>query len=732
MHRLPGAAVNSALLVALCVVDLPPAIAAPIATGTPELHAGQMPQALVLDGLLDETAWREADAISGLTLIEPVEGGTPTQATTVRVLAGAHAVVIGVECRDDRPADLVSYSKARDAPLDREDHVRIVLDTFRDGRSGYVFSVNPSGARYDALVSDRGEGESSQWDEAWEAVTRVGPEGWSAEIRIPIRSLRFREGLAAWGFNVERRVERLQEVSRWAGASRDYALTQTSRAGLLEGLPAFDRGLGLTVRPSAVVGYGRRSSAEADEAELDGSFDASQLVGAGGLLSLTANTDFAETEVDVRQTNLTRFPLFFPEKRSFFLEGADIFDFGLGLGTDLIPFFSRRVGLVAGQEVPLDVGTKLSGRFGRTNVGALAVRTGSVPGLVEATEMGVVRVQQNVLRESSVGILATAGDPLDRSGAWLAGADFTYQTSRFLGDDNFLVGVWGLGSGRDDAGEDAAWGLKVDFPNDPLDTALTYKRIGEDFVAPIGFVPRRGVQIVTPKADYLLRPDWPWLRNMIFETSLTLVTDLGGEWESYRLFTAPVNLRFETGDRFELNAVPEGDRPEEPFEVADGVIIPPGRYEWTRYRIEGDLAPKRPVSGRLTWWFGRFYDGDLDQYQVTLRWNPSALVNVELASERNEGRLPAGRFVTDLASLRVALNLSPDLQVTSLVQWDSESRSLGSFLRLRWTFHPLGDLFLVHNYNAVDRRVEGGIDRRSRFETDGNILELKVRHAWRW
>lgn len=725
---------KTALLVVLCTIPhrLPATETVATGAGAPEVRAGRVPDDLVLDGRLDEAAWRGAEAISGLTLIEPVEGGTPTQATTVRVLASAHAVVIGVECLDDRPAGIVSYSKARDASLDREDHVRIVLDTFRDGRSGYVFSVNPSGARYDALVSDRGEGENSPWDEAWEAATRIGEGGWSAEIRIPIRSLRFREGLDRWGFNVERRVERLQEISRWARASRDYALTQTSRAGLLADLPRFDRGLGLTVRPSATTGYGRRSLLEAEEGEVDGSLELSRLVGAGGLLSLTANTDFAETEVDARQTNLTRFPLFFPEKRSFFLEGADIFEFGLGLGTDLIPFFSRRVGLVEGQEVPLDVGGKLNGRFGRTNVGALAVRTGRVPGLVDETEMGVVRIQQNVLQESSAGILATAGDPRDRSGAWLAGGDFTYQTSRFLGGDNFLVGVWGLGSGRDDAGDDAAWGFKVDFPNDPLDAALTYKRIGEDFVAPIGFVPRHGVQIFNPKADYLLRPDWPWLRNMVLESSLTYVTDLEGDLESYSLFTAPVNLRFESGDRFELNAVPEGDRPLEPFEVADGVVIPPGRYEWTRYRVEGDLAPKRRVSGRFTWWFGGFYDGELDQFEATLRWNPSALLNVELAGERNEGRLPQGNFVTDLASLRVALNVSPDLQVTSLVQWDSESRSLGSFLRLRWTFHPLGDLFLIHNYNAVDRPLEGGVDRSSGFRTETNVVELKVRYAWRW
>lgn len=697
----------------------------------PVLPVGVLGEEVRLDGRLDEPAWNQADAIGNLTMIEPVEGIDPTLRTIVKVLAGERDLIIGIICTDDDPAGIVSYSKARDSELRREDHIRIVLDTFRDGRSGYVFAINPSGARYDALISGRGEGENRNWDEVWEAHTEITDQGWSAEIRIPLRSLRFDASLDAWGFNIERRVERLQEISRWSGARRDWALTQTSRAGTITGLPDFQSGIGLSVRPAVVGSTGKPVLERSAETEGDVSLDVTQLIGSGLLGSLTVNTDFAETEVDARRTNLTRFPLFFPEKRSFFLEGADIFEFGLGLGNDVVPFFSRRIGLVHGREVPLEYGGKLNGRVSGTNLGALAVHTGDVDELVPSTGLGVVRVQQNVFAESSIGMIGTAGDPLGRTGAWTTGVDFTYQTSSLRGNKNFLVGVWAMAVDRDDLteGDKSAVGFKIDYPNDTWDWAVTYHRIGEAFDPSLGFVPRRGVQIFIPKVDYLYRPSWTWMRNTVYEFRVRVVTDLGGEWESYRVFTAPVNWRFESGDRFEFNVVPEGERLEYPFEIADGVVIPPGTYHWQRYRFEGDFAPKRQVSGRVSWWFGSFYDGTLDQIQLSLRWNPSATLNLAFGGEHNVGDLPFGAFTQDLVSTRVAVNFSPDLQVTSFLQYDNESDSFGSNTRLRWTYSPLGDLFVIYNYNIVE--LADRIDPMTRWTTDTNQLKVKLQYTVR-
>jgi len=270
-----------------------------------------------------------------------------------------------------------------------------------------------------------------------------------------VQTLAFKRGLHEWHFNVQRRIQGRLETDRWASAARQYRDTQTSRAGLLTELPDFDLGLGLSVRPAVTSGGGIPAPSASVEGDFQPSLDVTQRMGANVLASATVNTDFAETEVDTRRTNLTRFPLFFPEKRTFFLEGADILAFGLGLGQDVLPYFSRRIGLVEGHEVPILAGGKVNGRIGNTNFGGLAVGTNREPGVVEDRSfMAVGRVKQNLWRESWVGAIATVGDPLGRPGSWTGGADFTYATSHFRGDKNFLAGIWGIATGRQDLGGD--------------------------------------------------------------------------------------------------------------------------------------------------------------------------------------------------------------------------------------------------------------------------------------
>ena len=688
-----------------------------------------MEASIRLDGVLDEAAWLEAELIDGLTMTEPIEGGDLVGRTRVRLLADRTALFIGVEALDPDPSGIVSYSVVRDPELRREDHVKIVLDPFLDGRSGYVFAVNPRGARYDALVANRGEGEDQLWDAVWEAKTARTDEGWSVEIRIPMQSLTFRRRLREWGFNIERRTDRLQEVSRWASPIRDAKVTQTSRAGRITDLPAFTTGFGLTVRPSFVGGFNKLDADADTEGTWDPSLDFAQRIGPNVTAIGTVNTDFAETEVDTRQTNLTRFSQFFPEKRTFFLEGADIFDFGIGLTAgfrpNIVPFFTRRIGLLEGEEVPLKAGGKLSGRIGNTNFGALVTNTGSVDTLVDATTMGAVRIQQNVLEESTVGVIATFGDPAGKPGSYLVGTDFTFQTSRFAGDKNFLVGVWGLLTDREGLeGDRTAFGAKIDYPNDTWDVALTYQRIGDGFDPSLGFVPRRGIQNINPRATWNVRPGWSWLRLIRNEFYPNLTLDLDGKWESYQIFTAPINWTFESGERFEFNFNPEGERLVEPFEIADGVVIPAGSYHFIRYRMEADIASKRKVSGRVTWWFGSFYDGDLDQLQLRVNINPAPLATIELSMTRNTGSLPAGDFAQELFGGRLRLNLSPDLEVSSFVQYDNDTRELGANTRIRWTFRPLGDLFVVYNHN-----IENLTDR---WELSSNQLLIKLSYAFRY
>ncbi|MFL5562871.1 MAG: DUF5916 domain-containing protein [Gemmatimonadaceae bacterium] len=737
---MPNVSYPRCLTLALAlVVTCPAALAgqSAVESARPALRIGATRAVIHVDGRLDEAAWMSADSIASLTQVEPREGAAPSANTVVRVLTTGDAIVIGIRADDADPNGIVTFARQRDATLDSEDHVKVVLDTYLDGRSGYVFAVNPSGARYDALVVNQGAGENANWDAVWEAATARTTTGWSAEILIPLKSLLFRPGLSAWGLNVERRIQRLQETDRWASAERNYRVTQTSRAGLLVDLPGFDLGLGLSIRPSVTGGGSRDSAAASVRDQGQVSLDVTQRLGANTLGSLTVNTDFAETEVDARQVNLTRFPLFFPEKRTFFLEGADIFDFGLGLTSDLdvLPFFSRRIGLLAGEQIPIDAGLKVNGRVGNTNFGALAVRTRNADTLPSASTMAVVRVKQNVLGESSIGFIATSGDPLGRSGSWLAGPDLTFQTSRFRGDRNLLVGVWGLATGREDlrSGDRTAAGFKLDYPNDLWDISVRYKRIGDSFDPSLGFVPRPGVHIADMSVDWQPRPKHPigplHVRQCFWENEASYVAGLDGGWQSYRYFMAPINCRLESGDRFEFNIVPTGERLTAPFDVADGVTIPAGTYQFPRFRLEGGAAAKRRLSAQATWWLGRFFDGHLNQYELTGAWRPSPLVIVELSGEHDVGRMPEGHFTQDLIGTRVRLNVSPDLQLTSFQQYDTESRSVGTNTRLRWTFDPLGELFVVYNHNM---RTRDPLSERRELVFASNQLLVKAQYAFRY
>ncbi len=737
----------------------------------PKLQIGTLTPDFKLDGIMNDPVWSATTAsIENLITVEPEEGGVPAGKTVIKVLANTKEIVVGIWCYDDKPEGIVSFSKVRDSELDAEedivmltseDHVLLVFDTFQDGRSGYVFGVNPSGSRLDGLVIEHGEDVYRDWDTIWEGKTSRDGSGWYAEIRIPIQSLSFKKDLDTWGFNVQRRVQRLQEVSRWSGANLDYEFYQTSRAGLLTGLPEFDFGWGLSIRP-ALVGRVKKPGPE-DKTEYEGepSLDVTQKLGPNLLASLTVNTDFAETEVDIRKINLTRFPLYFPEKRTFFLEGSDIFEFGVGLDDEtLIPFFSRRIGLLGLDEddqleIPINVGGQINGRVGNTNLGALLVNTRKVKGLelgdggpeatidVPQTTMGAFRIKQNIWEESSLGMLATIGDQRGRSGAWSAGLDFTYRTSSFMDDKNFLVSLWGLLNDREDLeGEKSAFGFRVAYPNDLWDINFSSFRIGDGFDPSLGFVPRNDVHMWDFGVDFKPRPSWPWVRQMFHEFSFTLYNYLdNSSWESYTSKIKPLEWLLESGDSFEFSIEPQGDKPPEDFEIASDVDIPPGTYKWVRYALGAMSAGKRKISGGLNLEFGDYYSGNLNTVEARLVWKTSAFLTLELAMERNTGTMLAlpddyeeleefeledKEFTEQLFSGRLQLNFTPDLQLSSITQYDTESHELGTNIRLRWTFHPLGDLFIVYNHNAI-RSVA---DRRWEFVS--NEFPVKIQFAFRF
>jgi len=414
--------------------------AAPQDLVRPEVTLGRTAVPIRLDGILDEPGWQAAGLIPDLTQQSPVPGGPTPYHTEVRLLTDGATIYIGVRCADPEPGRIATHTMLRDADLSSDDAVGIVLDTFGDHRTGYIFQVNAAGARFDGLIATA-EDVSADWDGIWDAKVGRDASGWTLEMAIPVATLRLTPGLGAWGFNVDRTVARDRTEMRWSGTTLDARFADMRRAGELRGVDGLDAGLGLTVTPYGLVRHGRDFVAGTSEMDGDAGLDVGwamtrQLSGV-----LTVNTDFAETEVDTRQINLTRFPLFYPEKRYFFVEGANQFAFGPNLGSDFVPFFSRRVGLVGGETVPMDVGAKVIGRQGPWGIGALTVRTGASP-RAPASSLSAARVTRDIGEHLRLGAIGTRGDPSGLVQNWLGGVDAVWQSSTFRGDRNLTTGGW--------------------------------------------------------------------------------------------------------------------------------------------------------------------------------------------------------------------------------------------------------------------------------------------------
>jgi hypothetical protein len=670
------------------------AAAADPASGRPVAVAAAAVE-IKLDGVLDEPAWSRALPIGPLVQRDPDEGAPASETTEVRVLFDADKLYVGVTCEDRDPSAIVSTQLARDSDLEVDDHVTLVLDPFLDHRNGFFFRVNPAGARADGQISNNAEELSYEWDGIWDARARITEKGWVAEIVVPFKSLRFKPGQSVWGLNVERQIKRRQEHDRWASARQDVWISNLAAAGELSGLQDVRQGIGLDVRPFVSGGE------ENHDARFKPGLDVFKSLTSSLTASLTLNTDFAETEVDARQINLTRFELFFPEKRTFFLEGAGIYDIA-GLGgeaPELVPFFSRSIGLLDGQEVPILAGVKLTGRQAGLNVGLLDVQTRDTTlaeGPLSSQNLLAARISKNLFEQSWIGAIFTRGNPTGAGDNTLAGADARFATSRFKGNKNLSLDLFAFRT--DDRASDRvdyAYGFKLDYPNDLWNVELAWKRIGDGFNPAMGFAPRTGIHSTNAYAAFQPRPGRWGIRQLFFELQPTYITDLEGRVESWRVFTAPFNVRTESGEHLEWNFVPSFEHLDQPFEIRPGIVIPPGSYPFTRYRVELNSATKRPWVVDFTFRYGGFYDGILRQYQPGITIKASRHLALLFQVERDEVSLPQGSFVTQLFAGRLDSNFSPNLTWSNLVQYDSDSRLLGFQSRLRFILKPGSDLFLV-------------------------------------
>jgi hypothetical protein len=679
----------------------------------------------VVDGRLEDPAWAQAGDGGPLVQYFPVEGAEPSEPTAFRFVYDRDTLYLGVWCYDSEPERIIGREMARDGAIFSDDYLYFVFDTFLDRRNGYVFAVNPNGARVDGLIANNSS-PSYRWDGIWRCKTRVTTTGWTVEVALPFKTFSFNPQLTRWGFNLMRMIKRTGERQRWNAPTNQLKTYYLAEAGLLTGLEGLRQGLGIEITPYALGKWKHDNDGREDDVSGDGGGEIKYRITPNLQAILSYNTDFAETEVDLRQVNLTRFPLFFPEKRGFFLEDAGIFEFG-DLGTELIPFFSRRIGIsTEGEPVPIVAAGKLTGRIGNYNVGVIDALVDDHDGLGEKNAF-VTRISRNIYEQSSVGMIATAGDPNSDDDNFMGGVDYSYRTSDFLGDHILEWNTFALASSTENVSTDDyyAFGSELVLPNDTYYARAQFYQIEEDFNAALGFVPRRGIRAYEGYLSYRPRPEAvDGIRQLYFTYRTDHVTDLNNRLDTAYHYLTPLFVRFESDDEVFWSVGGQFDSPDEEFEISDGVIIPSGRYWWHYHRLGFETASKRPIAADFVYRVGDFYEGTRDGYSLDVDLKPVKHLFFSLGYDLNKVRLPQGDFETRLGRIRTQLNFTPDLIWYHLLQYDNVSDTVGYNSRVVWEFQPGARIFLVLNQ---------GYDRQhSTLRLEESMLTVKLSASFRF
>jgi len=684
----------------------------PAASGK-TLHALTVSSPIRVDGTLNESSWQQAEVISDFVQQEPQVGQPVTERTEVRVLLDGAAMYIGVTCFDRSRAGIIAREMRRDNPLLDDDRFEIVLDTFHDHRNAFHFAINPIGTQYDALITDEGQDINLEWDERWWAGVSITESGWTAEIRIPFTTLRSRAGIDTFGVNFKRFIRRKNETAQWTGWDRAFNFLQVSQAGHLLGVAGVRTGLKLRVKPYVLGGFKDRVRGGLS------TLDALRDVGLETLkvsltpaltAELTANTDFAQAEVDEAVVNLSRFPVFFPEKREFFLERAGIFEFGLGgrrggvAERNLQMFFSRRIGLTDDRRpVPIVGGAKVIGQAGGFDVGLLNVQTSRFEGTA-GRNYTVARVKRNILARSNVGVFAanrqSTGGDVNR----VFGADANFTVLKNTDIQGFL----GRSVTPGHHGNDMVGRVKYNWLTDLYEVFVEHLYIGPDFQHDVGFVRRRDIQRTDTAFIWEPRPKRFNIRNFVFRGEVIYLTDVNRSLLSReQIFQA--TTRFQNDDVVRFNATNTFDRLDRPFEISTGVLVPPGDYNFLDGFGEIESSGKRAFVGKLRVGGGDFYGGVRQYVRVSPSWRPSSLLSFESAYEWNDVELPQGAFTTHVVNARLNVSLSNRWLTTTVAQYDSASRENVLYVRLNYIYRPGDDLFVVYNQSR-----QGGAGTRNR------------------
>ena len=714
----------------------------PAETNAPkQFRAARVETPPIVDGVLDDTVWSAAEVITDFHQTRPGNGTPTSERTEVYVVYTDDALYIAARMFDSEPNLIAAPVIRHGLGMPSDDRLVVILDPFNSRRAGYRFETNLNAARHDALYTSASS-FTLDWNTIWDASARVDGNSWVAELEIPFKSIPFDPAIETWGFNFGRAIRRRGEEMAWVSQNRTY---NPSISGQMTGLIGLDKGVGLDLVPSMAINRQQRYDPVSKNTDWVPSLDAFYRITPSLNAALTVNTDFSATEVDSRQVNLTRFNLFFPEKRDFFLNDSDLFQFGnigamaggnnatsQGARENARPFFSRKLGLSqTGAPVDINYGGRISGRVGRWNIGTLAIRQDEF-GIVDPSNLFVTRVSANVLSDSSLGFIYTDGDPGSNRDNSVAGIDFKYLNNKLSNGRQFEADAWYQISDTPGlVGDDSSFGFGLRLPNNTgWRSRMAYKEVQKNFNPAMGYVNRSNIRDLTADLGYTYFFGGEFLQSVFAGVDGQRIDVIDGDLQSEIFVYRLAELQTNTRDILSASFTTNREVVQHSFTLYNSpgrqVEVRPGNYAFNEYQLAVNTGGQRRYAGSFSFTGGDFYNGTRTNLGGSLSWNQSRYFVTSLNYDWNDIKLPQGDFITRLTSISTQVAFSSTLYWISLVQYDNLSEEVGVNTRIQWIPRAGQEGFIVLNYNMQDK------DKNNRFESTFSDLSLKFKYTFRF
>ncbi|MEN8115818.1 MAG: DUF5916 domain-containing protein [Bacteroidota bacterium] len=682
----------------------------------------------IIDGFVNEEVWNQAFVVDEFYQREPNEGEPISEKTEFLTCYDENNIYFAVKCWS-KPEDVTAKELARDVNLRYDDRIQIILDTYHDQRNGYWFQIGPRGSIGDAIISENGAAFNKQWDGLWNGKAKITDYGWEAEVIIPFKTLGFDKESRQWGIKFIRNIVNKLEVAYWPVANLNTHRFQVSDAGILDGIENITQGIGLDISPYLLTGLNTKKG-EKNDGKLTGGIDLFYQITPSLKSSLSINTDFAETEVDDRQINLTRFSLHYPEKRDFFLDGANYFQFGIEgdrmspVAQKIIPFFSRRMGLDDdGNPIRINAGAKLTGQADDWNIGMMYINDARETGM---NNFSVARISRNLGKQSSIGVIGTYGNALGDERNLVTGADLKLATSTYQGNKNVSFFLFGLKSNTNEVkGDDASWGAQAVYPNDLIRARLGYHQIGKNFIAGMGFVPRTNIRETYGELEFGPRPNKWGIMQIEFGGNLDHITNLEtGALETRQTELQPLGIRFMSGEEISYKVVNQYEMLTQDFNIFEDFIIPEGKYEWWYQVVSLETKGARNIWGQATYGYGDFYTGYRKDLILAANWKVAVPFFLGGKFYQSNVDLPAGNFTANIYQLNANILFSPTITLYNYFQYDNATKSAGWQSRFQWILKPGNEIILAWTSNFIKPE--------NHFFMDESALRLKLKYNIRF